>query len=143
MKYRIEFVEEQDADIVVYAKEPSSALEKIEALLGEFDESIIGYAGSQVVKLDAQDVHCFFVEGGKVYALVGKERFYVKDRLYRLEAVLTRDFVKINQSCLVNEAQIQRFDASIGGALLVTLKNGYKDYVSRRALKAVKERIGI
>ena len=53
------------------------------------------------------------------------------------------DFVKLNQSCIVNIKKIECFDASLGGALKVTLKNGYRDYVSRRQLKAVKERLGL
>ena len=38
---------------------------------------------------------------------------------------------------------IDRFNASIGETLLVIFKSGYKDYVSRRQIKNVKERMGI
>ena len=44
---------------------------------------------------------------------------------------------------LINIDKIKRFDASLSGFLLVTLKNGYSDYVSRRNLKNVKERLGL
>ena len=63
-------------------------------------------------------------------------------RLYQLEELLDASFVKINQSSIVNVKKIERFEASIGGALLVILQNGHRDYVSRRQVKAVKERIG-
>ena len=53
------------------------------------------------------------------------------------------NFVKINQSCIVNVNKIERFDTSVSGTLKVSLKNGYTDYVSRRQLKPIKERIGI
>jgi acetyl esterase/lipase len=36
---------------------------------------------------------------------------------------------------------IKRFNTSVGGALTVTLQNGFRDYVSRRQLKSVKERL--
>ena len=49
----------------------------------------------------------------------------------------------INQGCLVNIDKIDHFDASISGNLIIYLKSGYKDYVSRRQIKNVKERIGI
>ena len=52
-------------------------------------------------------------------------------------------FVRINQSCLGNVRRIARFDASIGGSLMVTFENGHRDYVSRRQLKTVKERMGM
>ena len=52
-------------------------------------------------------------------------------------------FVKLNQSCLANIKQIKEFKASIGGSVMVIFQNGYKDYISRRELKNVKERIGL
>ena len=76
-------------------------------------------------------------------ALTECDRLQLKMRLYQLEEKFSDRFVKINQSCLVNMDKIARFDASIGGALMVTLKNGYKDYISRRQVKAVKDRVGL
>ena len=67
----------------------------------------------------------------------------MKKRLYQLEEQLGQDYMKINQSCLANISQISRFSASIGGSLEVVFRDGYKDYVSRRELKKVKERMGI
>ena len=56
--------------------------------------------------------------------------------------MLGDDYLKINQSCIVNIKAIKQFDVSLGGSLMISLKNGYRDYVSRRQVKAVKERIG-
>ena len=39
--------------------------------------------------------------------------------------------------------KIKKFDTSVSGMLTVTFKNGYRDYVSRRNLKSVKERLGV
>ena len=64
-------------------------------------------------------------------------------RLYQLEELLPSDFLKINQSCLVNIEKIKRFDSSIGASLRVMLDDGDRDYVSRRQLKTVKERLGL
>ena len=142
MKYRIELVDSQEEDIIVYAKQDSTMLSKIEAVLRESDDAVFGYAGDNIVKLDIKDVYCFFSESGKVYALTTDGKLQIKDRLYRLEDSFSEGFVKINQSCLVSVEKIKRFDVSIGGSLVVMLENGYKDYVSRRQVKAVKERIG-
>lgn len=141
MKYKIEILEELDADIVIYAKESSPVLEKIEAMLGELDTTVFGYNERGMIKLSEENVYCFFVESGKVYAQTASGKLLIKDRLYRLESIF-RGFVKINQSCLVNLSKIKRFDTSVGGALTVVLENGYRDYISRRQVKEVKERIG-
>ena len=58
------------------------------------------------------------------------------------EEKVDKNFVRLNQSCLGNIRKIAHFDASIGGTLMVTFQNAHRDYVSRRQLKTVKERIG-
>jgi len=60
-----------------------------------------------------------------------------------LEEKLSSDFIKINQSCIVNIKKIEKFSASIYGTLNIKLKNGYSDYVSRRNMKKIKERFGL
>ena len=142
MKYRIELTDQQEEDIVIYAKRQSAVLEKIEALLQDSSDGVLGYSESDIVKLDAKSICCFFSEGGRVYAENNEGRWQIKERLYQLEQTYSSLFVKINQSCLVNASKIKKFSSSIGGALLVVLENGHKDYVSRRQMKAVKERKG-
>ena len=39
--------------------------------------------------------------------------------------------------------KIKKFESTIGGSLKVIFKNGYVDYISRRELKIVKQRMGI
>jgi DNA-binding LytR/AlgR family response regulator len=94
------------------------------------------------MKLNPSQIYSITVEDKKIFAYLDKEKLQIKKRLYEIEEILGKGFVKINQSCLVNISKIERFDASFAGAMMVTLKNGYKDYVSRRQLRIVKERIG-
>ena len=143
MKYRVEIREEQDEDIVILAKRRSDILLEIESMIGLSDEPVLGYLNDEAVRLDLKNVFCFYTESGRVYAQCKEGSYLVKERLYRLEALAPVDFIKINQSCLVNVTKIKRFKSSIGGALLVILDNGFKDYISRRQLKAVKERMGL
>ena len=143
MKYRIDILENQEEDVVVSVKQRTELLDRIESLLLESDKSIFGYSEYGVVKLNIEDVYCFFTEGSKVYVLSEEGKFQIRERIYRVENTFSGELLRINQSCLVSVSKIKRFDASISGALTVTLKNGYKDYISRRQLKSVKERIGI
>ena len=78
-----------------------------------------------------------------MYALTENEKFKIKSRLYQLEEKLDNNFVKINQSCIANIKKIDRFKATVGGSLTVVFENGYVDFVSRRKLKNVKERLGL
>ena len=142
MKYKIEISELQKEDIIISARERSPLLDRLEAMLTEENNSLIGYSKDKILKLDLGDIFCFFSEDGKVFAQTENERYQIKERLYQIEERYNNFFVKINQSCLVNVKKIKRFSSSIGGSLMVILDNGYRDYISRRQLKAVKERIG-
>ena len=135
-------------EIVIYVREENDDVlelrDKIERLLSEEEPSeLIGYSEREIIQLSPDDVCCFITEGGKVFALTENKKWQLRQRLYVLEDLLGNDFIKINQSCIANIKQIKRFETSIGASLSVVFKNGYRDYVSRRQLKAVKERIGI
>ena len=119
-------------------------MEKLEALLKEENSDILGYgANDEVVVLAVADIVCVTVEDGRVIAVTNGGQLKLRQRLYQLEEILGDSFVKINQSCLVRVSEIERFETSFAGALKIKLKNGFKDYVSRRQMKAVKERLGL
>ena len=143
MKCTVVIDKSREEEIIVYLKEPRSIARKVEELAESDDTELIGYGERSTVVLKSVDIFAVFVEDGKTYAYTKNEKLRLKQRLYTLEEKLGREFVKINQSCLVRVDSIVCFDASFGGALTVTLKNGYRDYVSRRQLRIVKERIGM
>ena len=143
MKYTIIIDENREEEILIYAHEKTPFIEEIEKLILTESVELIGYKEKEIVKILLADVYCFNIENNKIYAILQNEKLQLKQRLYEVEKILDESFVKINQSCIVNIKKIKRFDASFSGSLLVILKNGYKDYVSRRQLKIVKERIGL
>lgn len=143
MKCTLIITDEHEEEVVIYARERTKLTNDIEVLVCGSVPEIIGYKENEVVKLNSDLISCFTVEGNKVYALTDSEKLQIKLRLYQLEEMLPDTFVKINQSCIANIRKIERFDTSVSGTLLIKFKNGYKDYVSRRQMKAVKERFGL
>ncbi len=143
MKCTLIITDEQEEEVVIYARERTKLIENIEEMINGIVSEIIGYGKNQAVRLKIDEVTCFMVEDNKVYALTDKEKYQLKQRLYQLEEMLPDTFVKINQSCIANIRLIKKFDTSISGTLIINFKNGYKDYVSRRQMKAVKERFGL
>ncbi|MBR3716286.1 MAG: LytTR family transcriptional regulator [Clostridia bacterium] len=143
MKCRTVIDKDREEEVVIYVHEKSELSSEIEEFVMGRSLELLGYKDKNIVRLALSEVYCFTVEENKVFALTEKERLQLKQRLYLLEEMLDDSFVKINQSCIVSVRKIKRFDTSITGTLVVELKNGYKDYVSRRQLKKVKERIGL
>jgi len=143
MKCRIFIDKEHEEEILIYAHEKTQLVDQIEKLVSDDSFELIGYKDREAVRLNTNDVFCFIAEDNKVYALTENEKLSLKFRLYQIEEKLSENFVKINQSCIANINQIDRFDASFSGTLVVIFKNGYNDFVSRRQVKNIKERFGL
>ena len=129
--------------VVVYAKENSPLLEEIRALAEQAGVALLGKRNGMLARLNLLDIDYIAVWDGKVYAVSGKEQYLLRERLYTLEQRLPESFVKINQSCLANIQKMVRFDTSLSGTMKIFFQNGHSDYVSRRQLKTIKERLGI
>lgn len=143
MKFTLILDKDRDEEIIIYAREKNELVSKIEKLTEESPPGLTGYRDKVGVILNPDEIYCFIAQGNKVYAVTEKEKLQMKIRLYKIEEYELDSFVKINQSCIANLNKIARFDTSVSGTLKVVFKNSYTDYVSRRNLKNVKERLGI
>lgn len=146
MKYTLFIDEGHDEEVIVYAHSKNELIERLEALINGQNLNtppIIGYVGDDIVEVKPKDVSCFFIENKRLYASTEKGKVLIKRRLYEIEKELGEDFIKINQSSIANIKHVERFSVSFGAALTVHFKNGYRDFVSRRQVKAVKERLGL
>ena len=142
MKYSIIIDKDRDEEVIIYAHSPNETVKRLEEILNQDSQELIGYCDDEMVIIIPDKVICFIVEDSRCYALTDKGKYLLKQRLYQIEEGLGERFVKINQSCIVNVKMIDCFKTSLGGSLMVIMKGGHRDYVSRRRLKAVKERIG-
>lgn len=143
MKFSLHIDKNREEEVLVYAHERSRLTDSIQQICESDGFELVGTKDREGIKLDLNEINCFVVDDSKVYALTNGDKLQIKYRLYQLEEKLPEGFVKINQSCIANIKMILRFDASISGALKVRFKNGYVDFVSRRCLKNVKERLGV
>lgn len=143
MNFKLFIDKEKEEQVLVYTHEKSELTDAIEKLVCQSITELNGYKDREIIRLELPEIYCFIVEENKVFALTDKDKLHIKYRLYQLEKAFGNSFVKINQSCLVCISKIERFDATLSGALKVKMKNGYSDYVSRRNVKAVKERLGL
>ena len=143
MKCIITIDKEHEEEVLIFAHEKTKLVEDIKTLINDNETWLTGYSEGEVYRLLPSEISCFMVENNKVYALTDKDKLQIKLRLYQIEEMIDSGFVKINQSCIANIKKIRKFDTSVSGMLTVTFQNGYRDYVSRRNLKSVKERLGI
>ena len=143
MKCEVIIDNQCEEKVVIYTREENSLIDDIKQLIMNNDLEIFGYLNKEIVKLNPTDIYCVSVIDNKIYAVCEDKRYMLKERLYIYEDKLPSNFVKINQSCIANINKIERFDTSFSGTLKIRFKNGYTDYVSRRQLKFIKEKVGI
>ncbi len=142
------WIKDETNKVVAYTPEKTDLIFKIERLIND-DELFIsgfncyGYLENDVVPLKIKDIERFYIEDDKTFCAAENKKYKIKLRLYQIEEKLNDDFIKINQSDIININYIKRFNSSITGTLLIEMKNGDTDYVSRRMIKNLKERLGI
>lgn len=141
MKHRT-IIDNEKEEVLIYTPKVTNKITMLERYIEDLDSEIIAFRNKTSICLSYNEVICFTIENGRSFAITEKEKLLIKQRLFQIEEMVSENFVKINQSSIANITKIERFDASIGGNLMVIFKNGYKDYVSRRQTKLVKERIG-
>ena len=129
--------------VLIYANERTKLVDEIESLVLTSDVDITGTYNDEIIKININDVSCFLSENNKVFALINDKKYQIKQRLYQIEEMNLASFIKINQSCLANKKKIKKFESTIGGSLRVVFKNGYIDYISRRVVKNVEQRMGL
>ena len=143
MKFSLVIDKNRDEEVIVYCHSENEITESIKRLLKADDFTFLGQKGDEYKRLQIKDIFCFTVEDNKVYAYLENDKYRIKERLYKIEENLPKFYVKINQSTIINIKKIDSFYSGFSATLKVKLKNGYTDYVSRRNLKNVKERLGV
>lgn len=105
---------------------------------------LVGYHEDEIKMLCVGEVEAFYIEDGKTYAAYSdKKRYRVKLHLYELEAILPKDFKKINKSNIANLKHIVRFKTSLNGAVDAEFESGFSDYISRRCFAELKRRFSL
>lgn len=143
MKVKVVIDPTREEEVIVFTHERTPLVEEIERLASDKPLELLGICDDETVVLEYVKVFRFTVENGKTYAYTEDKCYRIKQRLYQIEEQAPDCFVRIHQSCLANLRGIARFEASYSGTLRVVFKNGDVDYVSRRNVRSVKERLGV
>ena len=105
----------------------------ITALLNEED----------IIVLKPGDIYMVRVEGGDTIIYGEKNQYRSRRRLYELANQLGKQFMQISKTTLINLSFMDCIEPGFSGTLLLKLKNGCKDYVSRKYLPEFKKYLGL
>ena len=97
----------------------------------------------EIVVLQPKEIYMVRIEGGDTVIYGEKQKYRSRKRLYELAEQLGKQFMQISKTTLINLNYIDRIEPGFSGTLLMKLKNGNKDYVSRKYLPEFKRYLGL
>ena len=136
MKVSIELSPEySEPYAIIYADKITDSIQHTLDIFGSNESPITAFKNeNDIVILQPKEIYMVRVEN-KDTIIYGKEhRYRSRKRLYDMQ---------ISKSTLVNLSYMNNVEAGFSGTLLLKLKNGCKDYVSRKYLPEFKKYLGL
>ena len=96
-----------------------------------------------LVILQPKEIYMVRVENGDTVIYGERRKYRSRKRLYELGQQLGKQFMQISKSTLINLSYMDSIEQGFSGTLLLKLKNGSKDYVSRTYLPEFKKYLGL
>lgn len=146
MKVNIDIDEKyEETQIKIQAKEWSEELEDIlQTIKKKKPKRLFGVEEDHTVVLNPQEIDFVYAEKRKVFAALGRQRVEIKMKLYEVEDILNvHQFMRFSKSVIGNLNHIQRFELSFNGTLCVYFHSGNKEYISKRYVARVKEKLSM
>ncbi len=128
---------------VIYTDRLTPEIQRALDILQAKDAPVLAERSERTFLLSGQDIYLIRVVDGKTMLYTQKEEFSTRKRLYELLDQLGGGFMQISKSCAVNLSCAESVEAGFGGSLLLKLKNGLSDYVSRKYLPDLKNYLGL
>lgn len=138
----------KETEIIINAAELTEEIQELITYISNINSipsQIIGDKNNKMYFINIEHIVCIFSKEKYNYVRTKEGIYRIKYKLYELEEILNKkDFIRISNSCIININQVENFDISILGTILVNLKDKSQETVSKRNIvqirKLLKER---
>lgn len=144
MRINIEIGDQFDeTSITIQTNEWTEELEEIvKTLRRKNRKRIFGVEDEQTILLDPKEIDFVYAERRKVFVCMGKRQVEIRMKLYEVEELLAPyHFMRFSKSVIGNLNRIDRFELAFNGNLCVFFQSGNKEYITRKYVAAVKNRL--
>ena len=128
---------------VIYTNQMTDEIQHIIDFFNAGETPITAQHNEELIILQPEDIYMIRVENGETIIYGQFQNYRSRKRLYELKEQLGRKFMKISKTTLVNLSYMDCIEPGFSGTLLLKLKNGCKDYVSRKYLPEFKKYLGL
>ena len=129
--------------VTISANKVNDEIQNLVNYIENKEDYFIGVLDDKVCLLNMEDIIRVYVENRKLYAVTVEGRFILRKKLYEMQSMLTKNFIKISQSEIANVKYIHSLDLGLRGTIVINYKNSDISYVSRRMLKEFKMKLGL
>ena len=129
---------------VIHTDKVTPEIQRVIDVLGTSETPVTAFQNEEdIVVLQPKDIYMIRVEDGDTMIYGAKQQYRSRKRLYELAEQLGKQFMQISKTTLVNPSYMDSIEPGFSGTLLLKLKNGSKDYVSRKYLPEFKKYLGL
>jgi len=129
---------------VIHTDKVTAEIQRAVDMLGTNETPVTAFRNEEdIVVLKPDEIYMVRVEDGDTIIYGAKSRYRSRRRLYELSEQLGSKFMQISKTTLVNLSYMDSIEPGFSGTLLLKLKNGSKDYVSRKYLPEFKKYLGL
>ncbi len=148
MKIRIEIDPScEENEVILRCQNIDDSIIKCQnLLLGADNENkkIVFYKDDTEYYLSIDEILFFETSGNVIWAHTRNDDFKVKYKLYELEEMLPRTFIRISKSTILNSSKVYSITRNLTGASKIEFEKTDKTvYVSRSYFKTLKEKISL
>jgi len=109
---------------------------------GESEPNITFYKENREYYFSLYNILFFETEGEHIHAHTEDDAYLIKYRLYELEDMLPRSFVRVAKSTIVNSAKVYSVTRNITSASLIQFAGSHKQvYASRYYYKDLQQQL--
>ena len=144
MNVKIEISKEYDpAYAVIYTKAVTYEIQRLVELFEKDQGPVTVFQEDRIVVLKPEEIYMIRVEDEKTIIYSEHDQYRSRKRLKEVFEQVGDSFMQISKSTIVNLNYLDSVEAGFGGTMLIKLKNGCKEYVSRFYLKDLKKYLGL
>lgn len=145
MKIRVELDDSiTEEEVIIRCRELTPEIAELQKAIsdhgGKFSLSFFKDSVEYFFPVDS--ILFFETSDRTVDAHTASDVFQIKYKLYELEDLLPRSFIRVSKSTILNASRIYSIDKNITSSSLVSFEGTHKQiYVSRSYFKALKQRL--
>ncbi len=140
------FIEEpplgEEDHVIIRCRQMSKELLQFINNLKTQKPNIVGLNGSDIHRLDPDDIYYFEAVDNKVFIYCREKVFESKYKLYEVEEMFTgSDFLRVSKSVILNLRRITFLSPAYSGRLEASLDNDEKVIISRQYVPDLKKKL--